>query len=119
MPDEPNRVTYHYIKSNHFRVAHADGVWGGVTPHGTIHANFYSERGPIPSRIVHEIRDGSIGPEVIEEREVKSGPVREVEVGVVMDLATAKAFRDWLDEKIQGLQQALEEEEIPPEIEAP
>ncbi len=27
-----NHINFRYIKSNHFRVTHADGVWGGLTP---------------------------------------------------------------------------------------
>ena len=31
-----SKVEFHYIKSNHFRVIHADGVYGGATPRGFI-----------------------------------------------------------------------------------
>ena len=34
-------------------------------------------------------------------RESKTGIIREVDVEVLMDLAMAKNFRDWLDDKIK------------------
>ena len=38
-----------YIKSNLFRVVVADGAFGGLTPRGNIHIDFWSERRAIPT----------------------------------------------------------------------
>lgn len=45
---EGEKLNFHYIKSRHFRVIHADGAFGGVTAKGYIHFAFYNERGAIP-----------------------------------------------------------------------
>lgn len=102
MTDE---VTFHYIKSNYFRVAHADGAWGGITPRGLIQINFYSERQPIAKQTFHTIEGDRLGPEIADRRIVRDGPVREIEFGAVMDLSTAKLVREWLDDKIKVLEQ--------------
>src|SRR3990172_8149969 len=63
--DTQKSLAIDYIKSNLFRVIHADGVIGGITPRGLIHMSIWSERPTIPQHIVHEMSpsDG-IGPEI-------------------------------------------------------
>ena len=96
-------VEFHYIKSNTFRVVHADGVWGGPTPRGYITMAFYSERAPIPKRLVHEITsEGTLGRET--SRDARAGIVREVDVEVMMDLDLAKGLLRWLEEKVTVLE---------------
>lgn len=98
----PQNLKFNYIKSNLFRVIHADGVWGGATPQGRIHVSLFNERTPIPQQTVHEITpEGKLGPEIVGERITKDGIVREVEVEAIMDLDVAKSLAKWLNEKIQ------------------
>ena len=105
------QITFHLIKSNFFRVVHADGAWGGVTPRGFIEVNFYSERQPIPRSLTHSVNleSGTLGAEIREARVTKEGPVREVEVGVIMDLQCARSVRKWLDDKIAVVEQMAAE----------
>jgi hypothetical protein len=102
MPDEmPTVVPFHYIKSHLFRVTHADGVVGNITPAGLIFIGLYSERSPIPQMMVHEITDaGQVGPERLDERVTKNGVVREVEIGAMMSAEVATSFIAWLQDKI-------------------
>ncbi|HEY6351062.1 MAG TPA: hypothetical protein VI636_16790 [Candidatus Angelobacter sp.] len=102
MPEQkPTVVPFHYIKGNCFRVVHTDGLVGNVTPSGLIFLGLYSERGPIPQMMVHEIADtGQIGPEHQDERISKKGVVREVEVGAIMSAETAMSCIAWLQEKV-------------------
>src|SRR5579864_8214012 len=46
---KPVSVCFHYVKSNYFRVIHADGMYGGLTPCGGIFFALYSDRQPLPS----------------------------------------------------------------------
>ncbi len=101
-PEKPV-VIYHFIKSNLFRVVHADGAHGGFTPQGFIQMNFYSERFPIPRETHHRLEKNL--PEILEERVVRKGAVREVEVGVVMDLGTATSLVKWLNTNIKRLKE--------------
>ena len=99
----PEKFDFHYIKSNGFRVVHADGVWGGPNLRGYITMSFFSERHPIPRRLTHEVKpDGKLGQEI--DREIRDGTIREVEVEVMVDLAMAKSLNSWLAEKIQILE---------------
>lgn len=99
-------IDFHMIKSNHFRVAHADGIYGGVTPHGNVHCTFYSERSAIPRRTRRTIRDdGSNSSE--ENVDTLGGVVRELEVDVVMSLTAATAFYFWLAPQIEQLRTSI------------
>lgn len=106
----PDKVDFHYIKSNHFRVIHADGVYGGATPRGFIHMNFFSERTPIPQKVVQEVTaTGQLGQEI--GTEGKKGIVREVEVGVVINIEHARSLIRWLEERIKPIEDALKQRE--------
>src|SRR5262245_47766081 len=102
MPDEtpPQSPTlrFDYLKSAYFRVVHADGVLGGATPKGALMLSFWSERVPIPQQVTHRIepaekgRGVKLGPELVDQRVVRDAIVREVEVGVYMELDAAEAL---------------------------
>jgi len=98
---EEKTIEFHYQKGNEFRVLHVDGVYGGLSPDGYINMSVYNQRRPIPQKVVHEIEDQELGDEREEERESKEGVVREVEANIVMDVNTAVALRNWIDEKLE------------------
>ena len=102
----PSKIKFNYIKSNHFRVVHADGVIGNGTPRNDLFMSFYSERIPLPDVLTYEIdKRGKVGKELLEERDIKSdGIIREMEVGVVVDLDMAKALVVWLASVIQQIE---------------
>ena len=102
LSETPGAVDYHFIKAADFRVVHADGVWGGATPSRNIAIVFFSERLPLPTTVQHQINEGGvIGDEV--DRQSKTGIVREVEVEVIMNKATAIGIRGWLKRYIEEL----------------
>jgi hypothetical protein len=107
MAETPTKIRFHYIKSNGFRVVHVDGAHGGITPRGTIFAAIFSERAAIPEMTVHPISaEGTLGEESREERKAREGIVREVEIGLMMDLHAAEGLHQWLGEKIATLKEA-------------
>jgi hypothetical protein len=99
--DSKDTVKFHYVKSNYFRVIHGDGAFGGLTPRGELFLSIYSERAPLPDVTVQAIENDQLGPEIIEQRKVSDGIVREMEVGIVMDLAVAKSLIDWLTKRVE------------------
>lgn len=105
-PPPQNEVEFHYIKAAGFRVIHADGVWGGPTPRGYISMSFFSERIPIPRRLVYEVPKSGIiaGNAPPKETETKQGIIREVEADIMVDLETAKSMLVWLQEKVDALE---------------
>ncbi len=89
-------VRFDYLKSPAFRVIHADGFHGGLTPHGKIHMAVFSERKPIARSETYSVsKDGGLGP--MQYRLERDAFVREVEASIVMDLDKAIALRGWLD----------------------
>lgn len=113
--EKPRTVDFEYIKSGDYRVIYADGVHGGPTPRGMVQLSFYAERTPIPRKIVHQILDNQLGPELRDRRESRSGIIRQVAATVVMSLDTARSLREWLDEKIEILESVHSPESEPGE----
>ncbi len=113
MPDEnvPDEVAFDYIKSSQYRVIHADGFWGGITPRLKIFMTVWNERPPIPKRSFFSVDDsGNVGPEIREKREcLDSMAVREVEAGVMLDLGLAKSLHKWLEAKIAETEKLIEQ----------
>jgi hypothetical protein len=101
-PAEPPVIRFHMIKSNFFRVIHADGIFGGISPRGGIQIAFFSERQPIPQQMCHTLdaETGRLGDELEDQRITRDGVVREIEANVVMELPTAKSFLRWLEAKV-------------------
>jgi hypothetical protein len=107
----PNAVKFHLVKGNFFRVIHADGAIGGITPAREIFLSLFSERGAIPQLIEQSINaDGSLGDEI--KRFGKDGIVREIEVGVMLNAQTAKRIAEWLAKQAEILE-ASEPEPVP------
>jgi len=67
----------------------------------------YSERQPFPTKMVHTVEAGRLGPEQMDKREARKAIVREIEVAAIMDIAQAIVLRKWLDEKIEQYQQLI------------
>jgi len=107
-PKIPTEIEFDFIKSNLFRVVRADGFFGGLTPNGgNVHLGVYSERHPYPQKIFHKITDGVLGQEDTARREGRKGIVRELEVGISMDIAQAIVLRNWLNDRLSQYEQIV------------
>ena len=95
-----NFIEFHYIKNSDFKTVLADGTITSLTPAGYINMNFYLERFPIPDTISREVKDGIVGAE-INRISNRKGIIREVNVGVVLDITTAKGFVESLNDLIK------------------
>ena len=100
----PTEVTFDYIKSNFFRVIHADGAFGGLAPNGNIHMALYNERQAIPKQMAYTLDGVRLGPEIKEKRQGREGLVREVEVDVILSLEQARSLGTWLTDKVEALE---------------
>ena len=109
--DAGQRVKFHYLKGSLFRVIHADGAMGGITPRGNIHMAFYSERAAIPREHVHRLdASGRLGERIDEETVSREGIVREMDVDVIMSIADATGLRDWLTQQIESVRTLKQQE---------
>ena len=108
--EPPEKIRIEYVKSNFFRVVHVDGAFGGTTPRLDLFITFYSERFPIPRILTYEMSpQGAPIKEIVEERESKEGIIRESEVGLLLDLPSAKSLLQWLGEKVAELEKTREQ----------
>jgi hypothetical protein len=105
--DKNQKLRFVYKDSPAYRTVHVQGAYGGLTPTGQIFAGVYSERTDYPESSVLEIDPTGhvVGKE--QYSGVSTTYVREVEVGLLMSLDTAKSFHSWLAERIKILEKAI------------
>jgi hypothetical protein len=107
-PKVPTEIEFDFIKSNFFRVIRADGFFGGLTPYGgNVHVGVFSERLPYPQKIFHTASGATLGSELVEKRKVRPGIVRELEIGITMDIAQTITLRNWLNERLEQYEQLI------------
>jgi len=97
---ERNKITFKYVIPEHIQDLYINGAYGGVGHAGSlIYMHVYSERRPIPKALTHALTDERrLGEEL--ERKIGGDMIRLVQASLVMNIETARAIRDWLDEKI-------------------
>ena len=111
--EEPDIVTVNYLKSNQFRVFHADGIWGCLTPNLDIQIAFWNERFSIPEQVMYRNNpEGNI--EEIKEKTIagESTIIRELEICTIIDVETAEMLVEWLQGKIHELYKFEQLEEV-------
>ena len=97
----PSEIAIHFIKGTQFRVVHANGAWFGSDPQGNIHLTFYSERSPIPAKVVVKLNDkGELTEEDTSKRVSKEGIIREMEIDIVMSIGAAQALSQLLRQNL-------------------
>lgn len=101
---KPAEVEFHYIKSNHYRIVHSDGAYGGITARGYLHVTFFNERRAIP-KTISLFRDEETAEGKEEVTETIGGVVRELEVGVIMDEQSTAELIEWLTGKLNELRE--------------
>lgn len=98
-----SQVRFYYQKSHFFRVIHADGVIGNLTPQGLLHLAVYSERTAIPQTSLHELNeDGTLGKSL--ETDGKEGFVREIDTDLIMTKEVAVGVRNWLNQMLKDFE---------------
>ena len=105
----PKAIDVNYQKSLLFREISSDGVVGGPTPSGQVWLAFYTERFPLPRIIRQNIIPADEPGEfrLSDEHgvpvELKSGIIRNVEIGVYLSVEAATQLRDWLSRNIDKI----------------
>lgn len=109
-------VTFAFTQSQHHRVIHVDGAWGGITAQGLINIDLFSEYTSPPDTISLQLEVGK--PPTETDRVGGQSITREREVTAIVTLQTAAAIRDWLSQKIDELAALNEEVAQRAELEA-
>lgn len=112
MSQEKNllRIRYEYEQNPETRLHYTHGVWGGINPQGEIELNFYTESDKLPpysERIIAP--DGSFGHEMAPHEDNLKIVVRRIHSKLLLNYHTAQAVLEWLQDKIE----TLENEEEP------
>jgi hypothetical protein len=105
-------VQISYIKSSFSPVAHADGVFGGPTPHGLLYIGFFSEHPKLPDTVQYAVDAAAKTLMPVSQPNRKAEWVREIEEEVIMSVELARSFRDWLDDKIKLIEQRRPEDAL-------
>lgn len=93
-------LTFRFIKDNRFRVAHASGFIGNITPQNDIFVSFYNERYALPDRFTFALNDdGNLG-ELLD-GDISEDVIRDLDFGVLMNSNTAKNLILWLTEMVR------------------
>ena len=96
----PERISFDFVRSPFFRVVHANGAWGGITPHQELSITIFSERRSLPRKVTHQVTsEGEIGPEI--SRDAPDSIQRECEVEVLMSMSEAVSLHQWIGTKIE------------------
>ena len=105
------RVRANFIHSAQHRVIHADGAWGGISPHGAIRMSVYSEITTDPHSVLYDLSTGApVELGRVESAEIEEG-VRQIdrviEADIIMNLAVAESLYRWLGDKIRELHEGM------------
>ena len=102
----PLRIRYEYQQAPTVRPEYAHGIWGGINPQGEIEMSFYIESDKMPAFTEHIVApDGSFGHEIPPEDDSVKVITRRVHSQVVFNYHTARAILEWLEEKVDILDQ--------------
>ncbi|MBI2872852.1 MAG: hypothetical protein HYY00_06665 [Chloroflexi bacterium] len=99
----PSQIQVSYINRTVSPVLHADGVFGGLTPHGLLYMAFFSEHAKIPDSA--QLAVDKVARKIRPVPQPDTEWVREVGTEIIMGLDLARSFRKWLDDKIKLIEQ--------------
>lgn len=101
----PSRIRYEYEHDPKAELRYAHGVWGGINPQGEVEINFYLESDKMPMFSERRIEpDGrTFGQEMAPFDEDVRVVTRHIHSKVVINYHTARALLEWLEEKIDTL----------------
>lgn len=111
-----SRIKFNYVKSNLFRVIHADGAVVALSPSQDITINLFSQRFSIPDEVIIDLdEDGSAISETtrsdLDEEHIDNVVIREIDTLAVMSLDAARTLVFQLQEILEEYEDEDEDEE--------
>lgn len=100
-------IEFDYIKGNRYRNIYVTGAFGGITPQGVIHMDLFSEYSKPPETMSFNVTPDGKFKEA--GRTGKQNIVRELEVGIILSVDTARSIAKWLEEKAKEIEQLRDE----------
>lgn len=98
--NDPKSYITHFLKNSDYRTIFATGFIGGPTPNGLINIHVLTDRNPIPRSITMDMTQN---PPKETDKDTKVGMIREVPVGLLLDINTAISLKEWLEKQISTI----------------
>lgn len=94
MASERETIEVRFARDPAYRVYPAVGAWGGLSPNGEVHVDFYVEKRLNPKKVILEIEEGK---QVGETRDPNPQPfLRECLFGLVVRPDVARSIGEFL-----------------------
>jgi hypothetical protein len=101
---EAQDVDIYFCNSPDFRSFHAVGVWYGGDPQQNLHLSFYTERTPLPEKVVLKINPDGTPAGYDESRQVvKKCIVREIKADISLTIPAAVDLYKSLGDNLKNL----------------
>jgi hypothetical protein len=99
----PSEIQFFFELDRDYRSIACNGAWGGITPRGDIHVDFFIEKQGVPESVTQRVaEDGTLG--AISEMKPEKRIVRRLQVGILMTAEEAKNLVKFLSDKIEQLE---------------
>lgn len=106
----PDKIEIKYTTPDYYRPIYVNGAFGGFSPQGELVINFYFENTSIPESQTFDLTDeGRLSSNPVEskpERTEIPQIMRNIQTGIILDLASAKRISQWLNDKIEKFEEA-------------
>ncbi len=97
-------VEFFFEFDKNYRIVATNGAWGGITPRGDIHVDFFVERQGIPESVKQTIsEEGALGG--ITETKPGKRLVRTLQVGVLITVEEAQNLVKFLTDRIKQIEE--------------
>lgn len=105
MSDRPatHKVRFKYEFANDYRIIHATGAVGGITPSGNLKLDLFTEFGPSPDNDEWTLNpDGTLDEQVVPTQAPEAIEViRQKQAGVIIGINEVENIAKWLLEKVK------------------
>lgn len=105
MSDEPrfHKVRFNYELANDYRIIHATGAVGGITPSGDLKLDLYTEFGFSPDKDEWILNpDGTLNEQVVSPQATEIiDVIRQKQTGIIIGIDEAENIAKWLLEKVK------------------
>lgn len=106
-------IKFKYVIPENMKDCHVNGAWGTTDLSDNVYVALYYERQPIPKTVEHNFLEKTGTPGSVKVNS-PCDVVRTVQASCVMSVGTAKALADWLNEKVDEINQRNKPAEASP-----
>ena len=106
---EQHCIVFKYEKHADYKLIYSNGAHGGITTKGEYKFDLFVEYAKAPEEIHHSITGDGLGPEVAREPPEPTAITREAQVGVIMNIESAKSLAHWILQNVRSHEEKSED----------